>query len=120
MESQLEPFQELPQLLDPHLQRLVPILADALLENLRLPPRTAKRGAGSNLLITLSKAICKLLYTFAKIRGEKVIVRFFGAETKHLELLLSAVEKAEVESAAILAQKESTRRQEEEIGRAHV
>ena len=111
--SQLEPFQELPQLLDPHLQRLVPVLSDALLESLTLPPKQLKGGASRNLLISSSKAICKLLYTFTKIRGEKVIVRFFGAETKHLELLLSAVEKAENDTAAIFAAKEATRKQEQ-------
>jgi len=44
------------------------------------------------LLIPVSRAICKILYTFCKIRGEKVIVRFFSTETRHLELLLSAIE----------------------------
>lgn len=43
----------------------------------------------------LSAAICELLYTFCKIRGEKVVVRFLNAETRNLELLLSAVEAAE-------------------------
>lgn len=43
----------------------------------------------------LSTAICKLIYTFCKIRGEKVIVRFLNVETKYLELLLSAIEDAE-------------------------
>ncbi|KFY36565.1 hypothetical protein V495_07782 [Pseudogymnoascus sp. VKM F-4514 (FW-929)] len=91
----LEPFQELPQLLDPHLGRFLPVLADALLAYLRAPPR--KKGAARPLLVTLSQAICRLLYTFCKIRGEKVVVRFFGAETKNLELLLNAVEEAEDE-----------------------
>lgn len=100
-------------MLDPHLQRLVPVLSDALLGYLALPPKQLKVGASRNLLINLSKAICKLLYTFTKIRGEKVIVRFFGAETKHLELLLSAVEKAEYDTAAIFAAKEATRKQEQ-------
>lgn len=40
-------------------------------------------------------AICKLLYTFCKIRGEKVIVRFLNVETKYLELLLLAIEESE-------------------------
>ena len=40
----------------------------------------------------LSRAICRLIYTFCKIRGEKVIVRFLSTETRHLELLLSAIE----------------------------
>lgn len=43
----------------------------------------------------LTSAICQILYTFCKVRGEKVIVRFFNAETRNLELLLSAVEGAE-------------------------
>ncbi|KFZ06565.1 hypothetical protein V501_07291 [Pseudogymnoascus sp. VKM F-4519 (FW-2642)] len=89
----LEPFQELPQLLDPHLGRFLPVLADALLAHLRAPPR--KKGVERPQLVTLSQAICRLLYTFCKIRGEKVVVRFFGAETKNLELLLNAVEDAE-------------------------
>jgi hypothetical protein len=69
------------------------VLADALLAYLRAPPR--KRGVERSQLVTLSQAICRLLYTFCKIRGEKVVVRFFGAETKNLELLLNAVEEAE-------------------------
>ncbi|KAL5348414.1 hypothetical protein ACLOAV_006897 [Pseudogymnoascus australis] len=89
----LEPFQELPQLLDPHLGRFLPVLSDALLAYLRAPSR--KKGAVRPLLVTLSQAICRLLYTFCKIRGEKVVVRFFGAETKNLELLLKAVEDSE-------------------------
>ncbi|OBT91267.1 hypothetical protein VE02_00353 [Pseudogymnoascus sp. 03VT05] len=89
----LEPFQELPQLLDPHLGRFLPVLADALLAYLRAPPR--KRGVERSQLVTLSQAICRLLYTFCKIRGEKVVVRFFGAEAKNLELLLNAIEEAE-------------------------
>lgn len=43
----------------------------------------------------LPAAVCKLIYTFCKIRGEKVIVRFLNVETKYLELLLSALEEAE-------------------------
>ncbi|PVH69227.1 hypothetical protein DL98DRAFT_564504 [Cadophora sp. DSE1049] len=86
----LEPFQELPQLLDPHLNRYVPILANALLEYLRAP---SSKQPTTHLLIPLSKATCKLLYTFCKIRGEKVIVQFLGTETRDLELLLSAIEK---------------------------
>ncbi|KAH7385139.1 armadillo-type protein [Cadophora sp. MPI-SDFR-AT-0126] len=86
----LEPFQELPQLLDPHLNKFVPILANAFLDYLRAPP---SKQPTTHLLIPLSKAVCRLLYTFCKIRGEKVIVQFFGTETRVLELLLSAIEK---------------------------
>lgn len=89
---QLEPFQEDPQLLDPHLDKFVPALADALLAYLRSAPSKLPE-TNTQLLQPLSRAICKLLYTFCKVRGEKVIVRFFSTETRHLELLLSAIEK---------------------------
>jgi hypothetical protein len=92
----LEPFQELPQLLDPHLGRLLPVLSDALLAFLGSVTRSPRKPSATPLLLPLSQAICKLLYTFCKIRGEKVIVRFFSAETRHLELLLLAVEEAEL------------------------
>lgn len=39
--------------------------------------------------------MARLLYTLCKIRGEKVVVRFLGAETKYLEPLLSALEDSE-------------------------
>ncbi|KAF4622753.1 hypothetical protein G7Y89_g14271 [Cudoniella acicularis] len=88
----LERFQELPQLLDPHLNDLVPVLAQAFLSYLQSVPRPKHSTSDTELLITLSKAICRLLYTFCKVRGEKVIVRFLSTETRHLELLLSAIE----------------------------
>lgn len=43
----------------------------------------------------LPTAVCKLIYSFCKLRGEKVIVRFLNVETKYLELLLTALEDAE-------------------------
>lgn len=87
----LEPFQELPQLLDPHLDKFVPVLADAFLASLQAPTPTHP-PANAQLLMPVSKAICKLLYTFCKIRGDKVIVRFWATDTKYLELLLAASE----------------------------
>jgi hypothetical protein len=47
----------------------------------------------------LSTGICRILYTFCKIRGEKVIVRFLNNETKYLELLSSALEECERNAA---------------------
>jgi hypothetical protein len=89
---QLEQFQEQPQLLDPYLQKIVPPLAVAFIQCLQYAPAAVKSSTISHLLMSLSAAICRLLYTFCKIRGEKVIVRFLSTETKHLELLLSAIE----------------------------
>lgn len=48
----------------------------------------------------MGHAICKILYTFCKIRGEKVIVHFLNVETRYLELLLTAFEEAELHSEA--------------------
>ncbi|POR31903.1 Tubulin-specific chaperone D [Tolypocladium paradoxum] len=92
----LDAFQELPQLLDPHLPKWIPLLADAYLEYCQ-SRRRATRGsaAPSKLLVPLDYAICRILYAFCKVRGEKVIVRFLNVETRYLEVLLSAIEEAE-------------------------
>ncbi|KAL2260797.1 hypothetical protein VTK26DRAFT_5110 [Humicola hyalothermophila] len=89
------PFQELPQLLDSHLPRWLPTLGDAFLEYQLTRRRSARLSARSELLMPLPRAICKIIYTFCKIRGEKVIVRFLSNEAKYLELLLSALEESE-------------------------
>ncbi|ESZ91767.1 hypothetical protein SBOR_7837 [Sclerotinia borealis F-4128] len=88
----LDEFQELPQLLDPHLQQLVPKLANAFHASISKPPSRAST-THTQLLIPLRKAICILLYKFCKVRGEKVIVHFLSTETRHIHLLLSAIEK---------------------------
>ncbi|SPQ25150.1 ca62311a-f41f-42a4-b0d9-fcc146c57147 [Thermothielavioides terrestris] len=93
--SLLGPFQELPQLLDPHLPKWLPALGDAFLEYQLTRRHAAVRSTRSELLMPLPRAICKLVYTFCKIRGEKVIVRFLSNEAKYLELLLSALEESE-------------------------
>ncbi|KAK0629629.1 tubulin folding cofactor D C terminal-domain-containing protein [Bombardia bombarda] len=104
--SLLDPFQELPQLLDPQLPKWLPILADAFLEYQQQSRRRAAREVSSSssssssstrsdLLMPLPAAIAKILYTICKIRGEKVVVRFLRNETRYLELLLSALEDSE-------------------------
>jgi hypothetical protein len=95
----LEPFQELPQLLDPHLPRYLPVLAEAYLEQIHDRRRAKPLSLRSQLLTPLPNAICRIIYTFCKIRGEKVIVRFLNAETKYLEVLLLAIEDAERQSS---------------------
>ncbi|PHH79277.1 hypothetical protein CDD80_5272 [Ophiocordyceps camponoti-rufipedis] len=76
----LDMFQELPQLLDPHLSTWIPLLADAHLSGCRPP---------------LAHALCRLLYALCKVRGEKVVVRFLPVDVRCLELLLGAIETAE-------------------------
>ncbi|KAK3312404.1 tubulin folding cofactor D C terminal-domain-containing protein [Apodospora peruviana] len=108
--SLLDPFQEVPQLLDPHLPKWLPILADAFLEYTQTKTKTHRRrgldtedvfsqtksvSTRSELLMPLPAAISRILYTLCKIRGEKVIVHFLSNETKYLELFLSALEDSE-------------------------
>ncbi|KAJ5563572.1 Tubulin-specific chaperone D [Penicillium sp. DV-2018c] len=92
--SLLEPFQEWPQLLDPHLQKVLPPLVDAFLAYLvqhrtqygSVPPKSSQRGN----VYSLPRAICRLLYTFCKVRGVKVISRFLNNEPKYLDSMLRA------------------------------
>ncbi|GCB21993.1 tubulin-specific chaperone D [Aspergillus awamori] len=90
----LEPFQEWPQLLDPHLQTLLPPLVDAFLAYLlRHRDQYAAKPAGlqgQKTAYPLPRAICRLLYTFCKVRGVKVISRFLNNEPKYLDPLLRA------------------------------
>ncbi|KAL6881200.1 tubulin cofactor D [Trichoderma novae-zelandiae] len=94
----LDQFQELPQLLDPHLPKWIPLLAASYLEYLQTRHRNKRVPEQTNLLAPLDYAISRILYSFCKVRGEKVIVRFLNVETKYLELILSAVEEAEVDA----------------------
>ncbi|KAF7720318.1 Uncharacterized protein PECH_003437 [Penicillium ucsense] len=90
----LEPFQEWPQLLDPYLQKLLPSLVDAFLAYLvrhrgeygSQPAQGPRKVA----FYPLPRAICRLLYTFCKVRGVKVISRFFNNEPKYLDSMLRA------------------------------
>ncbi|PYH44553.1 tubulin-specific chaperone D [Aspergillus saccharolyticus JOP 1030-1] len=91
----LEPFQEWPQLLDPHLQTLLPPLVDAFLAYLlRYRDQYACRSSlpvqQQQCAYPLPRAVCRLLYTFCKVRGVKVISRFFNNEPKYLDALLRA------------------------------
>ena len=92
---QLEPFQEWPQLLDPHLTGLLQPLVTAFIEYLsnhasdyhqdtRIDPSSAS--------IPLPRAICQILYVLCKVRGQKVIVRFLNNEPRFLEPMLDAFE----------------------------
>ena len=88
--TQLEPFQEWPQLLDPHLPSLLPLLIDAFLEYVGKYYLERPRHPSKGDIVSLSEAICRLLYTFCKIRGAKVISGFFSNESRWIEPILSA------------------------------
>ncbi|VDB94021.1 Bgt-170 [Blumeria graminis f. sp. tritici] len=91
--SKLDAFQESPQLLDPHLEQFVCLLADSFLICLQTPLIQNSSISTQNLFIPVYKAISRLLYRFCKVRGEKIIVQLFSTEVRHIELLQSALEK---------------------------
>ncbi|KAK0712255.1 tubulin folding cofactor D C terminal-domain-containing protein [Apiosordaria backusii] len=100
----LDPFQELPQLLDPYLSKWISLLSSAFISSLTLASVTShsipnptitddsSHEVKEALLIPLTQAISKIIYTLCKIRGEKVVVRFLGNEVSWLEPLLSFTE----------------------------
>lgn len=91
----MEPFQEWPQLLDPHLQKLLPPLVDVFLAYLlkhrdQYASETTATKSQSGALYPLPRAVCRFLYTFCKVRGVKVITRFLNNEPKYLDPMLRA------------------------------
>ena len=90
---QLEPFQEWPQLLDPHLSALVQPLISAFIEYVSLHAALYHReGKHCPGVIPLPRAISKILYVLCKIRGTKVISQFLNNEPRYLEPMLDALE----------------------------
>ena len=94
--AQLEPFQEWPQLLDPHLAGFLEPLVSAFIDYLSVHineyPHPPGKDISSNVL-PLPRAICKILYTFCKVRGQKVVGQFLNNEPRHLERMLEALER---------------------------
>ncbi|KAL9117901.1 MAG: hypothetical protein Q9187_005556 [Circinaria calcarea] len=91
----LEPFQEWPQLLDPRLSTITTTLVNAYIEHLHRRrhdgyKRSEKRPGPT---LTMPQAICKMLYTLCKIRGPKVISRFFNNEPRYIEPMLDAFQE---------------------------
>ena len=90
---QLEPFQEWPQLLDPHLSGLLQPLVSAFIAYLSEHANDYHQvGEGRPGIIPLPRAICKILYVFCKVRGAKVITQFLNNEPKQLKPMLEALE----------------------------
>lgn len=85
---QIENFQGEPQLLDAKLKTLLPPIIDAYLAYLQ----TKKHKVPSAETLTLDVAVSKILYTFCKVRGEKIVIGFLTNEPKYLDLILSHLE----------------------------
>jgi hypothetical protein len=84
----IEPFQGDPQLLDAHLKTLLPPIVEAYLAFLQVP----QAKPPSSITVALDVAASKLLYTFCKVRGEKIIIGFLNNEPRYLELILTNLE----------------------------
>ncbi|KAL2040021.1 hypothetical protein N7G274_007424 [Stereocaulon virgatum] len=94
--SLLEPFQEWPQLLDPHLMEILQPLVAAFIEYLF--NHIAKYSKDVNKpvspkVVPLPRAICKILYTLCKVRGQKVITQFLDNAPRNIEQMLDALEQ---------------------------
>ncbi|KAH7089171.1 tubulin folding cofactor D C terminal-domain-containing protein [Paraphoma chrysanthemicola] len=86
--SLIEPFQEDPQILDPHLKTFLPPLVAAYLRTLGATPLSrAKKG-----FVPLSHAVCYILNVFCKVRSEKVIRGFLNNEPRYLLPILDELE----------------------------
>ena len=90
--GQLDRFQEWPQLLDPSLAALIELLTGAFVDY--LVASKTKYGPplslGSASTSPLPRAICRLLYSFCKVRGYKVIVGLLNNEPKNLGPMVSS------------------------------
>ncbi|KIV93610.1 hypothetical protein PV10_04811 [Exophiala mesophila] len=82
----LDRFQEWPQLLDPYLATMVQHLADAFIYY--MANSRSSYNAGISNTSPLPRAICRLLYSFCKVRGYKVIVRLLNNEPRYLVPML--------------------------------
>ena len=92
----MEPFQEWPQLLDPHLAGFLEPLVSAFIEYLSVHVEEYPHLPGNHIssnIIPLPRAICKILYIFCKVRGQKVVGHFLNNEPRHLERMLEALER---------------------------
>ncbi|KAL8803890.1 MAG: hypothetical protein Q9200_006035 [Gallowayella weberi] len=94
IEKLIDTFQEWPQLLDPTLEQLVTPFISAFVEHIKnhsnLYQVTSSHDEG--YVDPLPRAICKVLYILCKVRGPKVIARFFSNEPALLEPMLDATE----------------------------
>lgn len=89
----LEPFQEWPQLLDPHLSDLLHPLVSAFIHYaFNYAAHYHQEGKPCPGVIPLPRAISKILYVFCKVRGTKVISQFLNNEPRYLEPMLDALE----------------------------
>jgi tubulin-specific chaperone D len=91
--SQLDRFQEWPQLLDPVLSKLVQAIVDGFLTYVTTRPSAYQQHAHNDQTnaIPLPLALSRVLYTLCKVRGYKVIVRLLNNEPRYVAPMLHAL-----------------------------
>lgn len=92
IERLINTFQEWPQLLDPALEHLIQPFVTALVHDVQNHADNYRQPSPDQLVDPLPRAICRVLYTFCKVRGPKVISRFFRNGPEILEPMLDAFE----------------------------
>ncbi|KAI4255724.1 MAG: hypothetical protein L6R42_006599, partial [Xanthoria sp. 1 TBL-2021] len=92
IERLINTFQEWPQLLDPTLEHLIQPLVTAFIHYVQNYAIRYRQASPEKLIDPLPRAICRSLYTFCKVRGPKVISRFFRNGPDILEPMLDAFE----------------------------
>jgi hypothetical protein len=88
----IDMHQQDPQLLDVYLHDNVPQLSAAYLASLSRHSYVADESNPD--YCPLPTAVCRILYVFCKVRGEKVIIGLLSNETRYIEPLLLALERA--------------------------
>ena len=85
----LDRYQEQPQLLDPHIESIVSPLSETLRSACGTPSSECEEPADERKI----RRACRVLYFLAKVRGFKVVVKFFPHSVADLEPCLDLLEK---------------------------
>ena len=83
----LDRYQEQPQLLDPHLESIITPLAATLRSACGLGGKDGESLAG----VSKVRLACRVLYVLAKVRGFKVVIKFFPHSVTDLEPCLDLI-----------------------------
>ncbi|RMZ85626.1 hypothetical protein DV737_g561, partial [Chaetothyriales sp. CBS 132003] len=94
----LDRFQEWPQLLDPVLASLIGAIVEGFTTFITRYPGTyeyqskaAQSRTATDAIVPLPTALSRLLYTFCKVRGYKVIVQLLSNEPRCVEPMLCCI-----------------------------
>jgi hypothetical protein len=93
--SILDRYQEQPQLLDPHIESIVAPLAATLRSACGIEG-TGDAAPGGDAGEKQLRTACRVLYVLAKVRGFKVVIKFFPHSVADLEPCLDLLDKQDM------------------------